>query len=187
MEEMKEKLEVDAVEVLRFMASNGLVANPQKTVFMILNNKSGERQTIEVGNDKIEESEHTKLLGMEIQENQKWSVHFKKLKNALNHRLFQIRRIRNQLPKEQIMKVVHSLWMSKLRYGLQLCAQTRTSEEEVRSTDMKIIQITQNRLLRMLTGTTLRERKSTKEMLKTLGLPSVNPKCNMKKFLPFYV
>ena len=174
MEEMKEKLEVDAVEVLRFMASNGLVANPQKTVFMILNNKSGERQTIEVGNDKIEESEHTKLLGMEIQENQKWSVHFKKLKNALNHRLFQIRRIRNQLPKEQIMKVVHSLWMSKLRYGLQLCAQTRTSEEEVRSTDMKIIQITQNRLLRMLTGTTLRERKSTKEMLKTLGLPSVN-------------
>ena len=33
------KLEEDATNILEFMASNGLVANPTKTVFMMLNNK----------------------------------------------------------------------------------------------------------------------------------------------------
>jgi hypothetical protein len=34
-----EKLEKDAVNVLKFMAFNRLVPNPNKTVFMMLNNK----------------------------------------------------------------------------------------------------------------------------------------------------
>ena len=36
-------------------------------------------------------------------------------------RTFSIRRIRSQLPKHEMVKVVQSVWMSKLRYGLQLC------------------------------------------------------------------
>ena len=36
---VKEMLEEDAKNVLMFMASNGLVANPKKTAFMILNHK----------------------------------------------------------------------------------------------------------------------------------------------------
>ena len=34
-----EKLEEDAKNILEFMASNGLLANPSKKVFMMLNNK----------------------------------------------------------------------------------------------------------------------------------------------------
>jgi hypothetical protein len=33
------QLEEDAKRILEFMASNGLVANPSKTVFMMLNRK----------------------------------------------------------------------------------------------------------------------------------------------------
>ena len=33
------KLEEDAAEILKFMASNGLAANSSKTVFMMLNSK----------------------------------------------------------------------------------------------------------------------------------------------------
>ena len=36
---MMARLKVDANEVLNFMASNGLVANANKTVFMTLNDK----------------------------------------------------------------------------------------------------------------------------------------------------
>ena len=32
-------LELDARTILHYMASNGLVANPTKTVFMLINNK----------------------------------------------------------------------------------------------------------------------------------------------------
>ena len=38
-EEVLKKLAIDAKNVLKFMSSNGLVANPAKTTFMILNDK----------------------------------------------------------------------------------------------------------------------------------------------------
>ena len=176
-EEVMANLTEDAGEVLSFMASNGLVANPKKTVFMVMNYRIQEKEdktNIMVGQDKIIRSSHTKLLGVEIQENQKWGVHLKNLKNALNHRLFQIRRIANQLPKEHMMKVVHSIWFSKLRYGLQLCAHTRLNVEDSHNTEMKSIQVAQNRLLRMMYGCTIKDRISTKIMLEKLNLPSVN-------------
>ena len=73
------------------MASNGLVANPSKTVFMVLNQREDrirEKRKIEVGNSLSEQSAHTKLLGIQIQESQKWDIHFRNLINALNYRLF---------------------------------------------------------------------------------------------------
>ena len=39
LQEVIRMLEEDAKNVLQFMASNGLVANPKKTAFMILNHK----------------------------------------------------------------------------------------------------------------------------------------------------
>ena len=64
------------------MASNGRVANAAKTVFMILNRTRAEINikkfnSIEVDGVTIKVSAHTKLLGMEIQENQGWNEHFK--------------------------------------------------------------------------------------------------------------
>ena len=54
-------------------------------------------------------------------------------------------------PTYSVFKVVHyCLWFSKLKYGLQLCGNTRTCEEEGQNTDMKAIQTAPNRLLRML-------------------------------------
>ena len=54
-------LSEDATGVLNFMAS--------KTVFMILNNKRSKEEVgleITVGTETIRESDHTKLLGVEI-------------------------------------------------------------------------------------------------------------------------
>jgi hypothetical protein len=53
--------------ILELMASNGLVANPSKTVFMRLNNKkhrnNGTRK-ITVSNHQVLESKSTKLCGI---------------------------------------------------------------------------------------------------------------------------
>jgi hypothetical protein len=84
----KDKDEQSVVKKLEeFMASNGLVANPTKTVFMMLNNNKKENKRsrkITVGNHKIEESKSTKLLGMMIDNDHKWKRH---LLSALNQRL----------------------------------------------------------------------------------------------------
>jgi hypothetical protein len=46
-----EKLEEDSKTILQFMASNGLVANEFKTVFMIINSKKIQRRTGEKNNN----------------------------------------------------------------------------------------------------------------------------------------
>ena len=61
-------LEEDADMILKFMASNGLVANPKKTVFMLLNFKDkcveATPMEIRVGENVIAQSQSTKLLGV---------------------------------------------------------------------------------------------------------------------------
>ena len=58
------KLEEDAEMVLKFMASNGLVASPIKTPLLILNHKSPIRVEIKVGNAANKQEDSSKLLGV---------------------------------------------------------------------------------------------------------------------------
>ncbi len=73
------QLEEDAKSILEFMASNGLVANPSKTVFIMLNSKQKENdlpKKIKVGDHEIMESKSAKLLGVVMDNDQIWKSHF---------------------------------------------------------------------------------------------------------------
>ena len=72
------------------------------------------------------------------------------------------------------MTEVHSLWISKLRYGLQLCTKVSITTDDTKSATMKSLQLTQNRLLRALNGSKIKDRISVQSMLKTFNLLSVN-------------
>ena len=174
---IKANLEEDAKNVLSFMTSNGLVANKAKTEFLVLNEKDKTDPTLKdltVGDENIIRTTNTKLLGMFIEESQEWDVHFKKLTTSLNQRLWVIRRIMKRIPKEKLIGIVHSLWISKLRYGLQLCTKVRINDSDPKTSKMKALQVTQNRMLRLLNGTKLKDKINTKSMLEKFGLPSVN-------------
>ena len=176
-EEIKERLEQDATHVLEFMASNGLVANQTKTEFLLLNEMKSDTTTlteITVGETVVPRTNSTKLLGVIIEESQEWSCQLKSLQTSLNQRLFIIRRIARQIPKEKIMSIVHSLWISKLRYGLQLCFKVKVKAEETKSLALKSLQLSQNRLLRFLTKTRVSDRVSIDSMLEKCQLLSVN-------------
>ena len=176
-DEIKTRLEEDANNVLEFMASNGLVANQGKTEFLLLNEKTSTGPPLTeilVGNSTIQRTSHTKLLGIQIEESQEWDEHLKSLKSSLNQRLFVLRRVANQIPKSKLMGIVHSLWISKLRYGLQLCTKVQQSSEERKPALMKTLQLTQNRLLRSLNRTRVCDKVSTQIMLDKFQLLSVN-------------
>ena len=68
------KLEEDGQNVLKFMASNGLVANPKKTCFVILNQRvrKDEIISIKIGNDVVPQEKSAKLLGLTVDSNQGW-------------------------------------------------------------------------------------------------------------------
>ena len=64
--------------------------------------------------------------------------------------------------------------MSKLRYGLQLCNQVRTSQTDPTNSNMKSAQTAQNKLLRMLDRVTLKDHITSESLLIKYNLPSVN-------------
>ena len=175
--EIKSRLEEDAHNVLSYMASNGLVANKAKTEFLVLNeisNHTTDLSSILVGGAAVNRTTHTKLLGIVIEDSQEWSHHFKSLQSSLNSRLFIIRRIKNQIPQSKLIQIVHSLWISKLRYGLQLCTKVRLSNDDPKSENLKALQLTQNRMLRMINNNRIKDMISTKSILEKFGLMSVN-------------
>ena len=175
--QIQRKLEEDAKNILSFMASNGLIANESKTEFLLLNEKSNSNPTlteITVGSTTVKRCNSTKLLGIMIDDAQDWSAHFKTIRTSLNQRLFVIRRIARQIPREKLINVVHSLWVSKLRYGLQLCTATRITSSETKSTNVKDLQLTQNRMLRAINGSKTSDKISTESLLSKFKMLSVN-------------
>ena len=132
---------------------------------------------IRVGEILVKQEKSTKLLGVVIQDNQEWKQHFygkNGLINSLNKRLFAIGRVAHQIPRDKLAQLAHALWMSKLRYGLQLCTNVRTTDSESKNCNMKAVQVAQNKLLRLLLDIPSNDRTSTSELLAKTGLLSVN-------------
>ena len=114
---------------------------------------------------------------MKLQDDLGWNEHFNGkngLISSLNKRLFAIRRLSNHVPPMHLLKLAHALWMSKLRYGLQLCSNVRLHESDPSSINLKAVQIAQNKLLRLLDNSTLKDRKHSKDLLAKFNLLSVN-------------
>ena len=180
-EEIIRLLELDAKNVLTFMASNGLAANAKKTTFIILNNTKANSNTelikINVGKEVITQERNAKLLGITMDDSQKWDSQIYGtggLISSLNSRLFMIKRLRNEINKESLIKIADSLYTSKLRYGLGLFGKIRWTEEDITTTVFKDIQKNQNKLLRYLNNTKLSDKISTKSILEKFNQLSVN-------------
>ena len=94
--------------------------------------------------------------------------------SSLNQRLFMIRRLKNSLKHSGLKKVADSLFTSKLRYGLQLMGQIRWSDSDAQPVLMDKLQKSQNKLLRFLNETYIKDRVSSKSMLVKHKMLSVN-------------
>jgi hypothetical protein len=154
-EEVVPKLEHDAEEVLKFMASNGLIANALKTTLIILNNKTNKifPTQIKIGKTTIIQEKTVKLLGMTFDEKLGWNTHIHEkrgLISSLKSRLFLVKRLMNHLNHNALMKVVDGLFTSKLRYGLQLYGKVRRNDEYPMNADLAAIQKVQNKLVRIV-------------------------------------
>ena len=100
-EEIVRKMEIDASNVLKFMASNGLVANPSKTVLIFMNLKKNHAPiSVKIGKVTIQEEKSAKLLGMTLEGSGEWESHLNGVGGLipmLNKRLFLIKRLRNHM------------------------------------------------------------------------------------------
>ena len=89
--------------------------------------KHSEKQNpieIWIGKAKITKDTDAKLLGIQFNEKQDWSTQIYGkggVLSSLNQRLFLIRRLRNKVNKEALLRISDSLFNSKIRYGVRLC------------------------------------------------------------------
>ena len=70
--------------------------------------------------------------------------------------------------------MVDGIFVSKIRYGLQLLGKVRLTGQDPENEDLREIQLVQNKLLRSLNGTKLRDKISTKHLLSKFDMMSVN-------------
>ena len=171
-------MEEDAEMVLKYMASNGLVANASKTSFLLINaGRTDYNVTVRIGKDQVKREESAKLLGIQFQDSLRWKNQiFGKggIIPSLNSRLYIIRRLKGHLTSKNILKVVDGIFTSKIRYGLQLIGKARTRREDAVCADLWAIQLVQNKLLRLLNKSQVKDRISTASLLKKFGMLSVN-------------
>ena len=80
----------------------------------------------------------------------------------------------NQIPKQEVLKVVQCIWMSKLRYWLQLCNQVRLNSEGPVNAMMSLVQGCQNKMLHMLDNVSLKDHVTSISILHKYKLQSVN-------------
>ena len=109
--------------------------------------------SLQVGSNVVTQEHFTKLLEMMIYAKLDWKEHFygkNGLISSLNKRLFAIRRVANHIPYDNLIQLAHAIWVSKLRYELQLCTNVRHLESEKQNANMKSVQIAQNKLMRLL-------------------------------------
>ena len=71
-------------------------------------------------------------------------------------------------------KVVESIYMSKVRYGLQLMGKIRWTEEDTRQGIFKELQKTQNKLLRFLNKSKISDKIPQSVILEKLNMLSIN-------------
>ena len=180
LEKVIEMLEEDARNVLVFMASNVLVANPKKTAFMVLNhtqNLESNPINIKIGNETVSAEESAKLLGIILDNNQKWKSQIQGIGGTisnLNSRLYLLRRLSRAISKDILQKISDSLFTSKIRYGIQLFGKVRINENDPNEALLESLQITQNKFARFLHGSTLMDRINTKTIYEETNLLSVN-------------
>ena len=170
-------MEEDADQVLRYMASNGLVANAKKTKFLLLNAKLDGEVKVKIGPEMVSRDSSATLLGIEFQDDLKWKTQiFGKggLISSLNSRMYIINRLKSHLSMKSVTRLVDGLFTSKIRYGLQLMGKVRTRNEDPECATFKAIQIVQNRLLRSLNGTQIKDRVPTQQLLTKFNMSSVN-------------
>ena len=117
-DEVKDRLEKSADDILEFMRATLLAANPDKTKFVSLGQKK--ENPIRVGNTFIPESNSETLLGITFNKRLTWKDHLERLVPELKSRIGILKRLSWSLPFNAMKLMVEQVFTSKLRYGLEL-------------------------------------------------------------------
>jgi hypothetical protein len=174
-----DKLKNEAKKTFTFYASNSLVANPGKTVLMIIHPKGKNADTkreIVLEDQIVVESPCERILGVSMKNDLTWTSHILKVKQKVNNGLFTLRRLKSCLSQKSLKIIADGLIMSHLRYcsSTYLSDKIRIQEADPTTNEIKNLQILQNKMLRIISGVHLMDKVSIKSLLDRNNMFSIN-------------
>lgn len=119
--EVRSRLEACGEGILFFFASNRMVFNVSKCSILVFRPKRRENKekiVITLGEDRIEENSESKILGIKVQNDLRWTSHTSALCNGLKYRNCVLNRAAKQLPKGTLKGLGEGLVGSRYRYCL---------------------------------------------------------------------
>ena len=172
-EEVREKLQKGATLILQYMRSSGLVANPEKTHFIMFTKAN--QEPLEVGHSLITESNTVELLGIRLSKTLSWQPHIAELEVELKKRIGILRRLSWHLPRKTMVKCLTPVFTSKLCYGLELITKPPvfTETEQQNCSFISKLQILHNDAMRAVLNIRRSDRISQKELLRKSNQLSV--------------
>ena len=161
----KLQLVTTCINLFEWFSSNKLSANEAKTAYTIFKKQRAETpdelKQIEINNTTIKHSQHSKYLGIILDQNLNWEEHVDKLKKDLSSIIGSFKIIKNYIPEANKRQLYHAHIYSKLQYGIEIYGQAT-------ATTTKQLQVKQNEALKALYN--YNHYKPTKELHRELKL-----------------
>ena len=180
LDEACNKLETCIGELSRWMTSNMLKLNEDKSEIILLSSSrlrpSGDL-SLQIGNATVDPSTTVKNLGVYFDQTLSMSEHVRRVCQVANFHMRNICHVRKYLTGEACSHAVRSLVLSRLDYGNSLLA-------NVNAGDLKRLQKIQNRAARLVLGA--KKREPSAPLLKQLHWLPIKQRIEFKLALLVY-
>ena len=165
----------DLDNLIEWFRANKLSLNIQKTDYVLfrptekmkmIDDADSDDYNLIFGNDKLEQKDEFKFLGITIDKGMNWSVHCKKLCSKLASSLYLFRNAKNVLPTHIMKTLYYSLFYSHLQYGALLWGSSCYKE------DLNRICKLQKKAIRLVNNSSFNAH--TEPIFKKLSILNVN-------------
>ena len=153
--------------------TNNLVNNADKAALLYNNRGKADEITMEIAGEDITSVSSEKLLGLYFSSAVDWKVHIEKTVHKLNQRLGILRRLRGKIPLQKLKIIAEAIFTSVARYGIAVYSKPRLHSDPTVE-DLKKLQVTQNKMFRLLDGKSKKDRVKVEKIATKFSLMSIN-------------
>jgi hypothetical protein len=118
LQELIEKASLAASQILQYMRSNKLAANPEKTKFIIFG--GGKQEEVSIGELVIAlviaPSSCVTLLGLKLNRHLRWVDHVEEMECELSKRIGVLHRLRQFIPQNTLVSVMNVFFLSQKKH-----------------------------------------------------------------------
>ena len=172
-EELRKTAKEESEAVVSHFKTNNLVNNADKAALLYNNRGKADEITMEIAGEDITSVSSEKLLGLYFSSAVDWKVHIEKTVHKLNQRLGILRRLRGKIPLQKLKIIAEAIFTSVARYGIAVYSKPRLHSDPTVE-DLKKLQVTQNKMFRLLDGKSKKDRVKVEKIATKFGLMSIN-------------